>query len=120
MLVTRLAGEESPELTDMVLETLNHDLPEGYNWPGNVRELEQAIRRILLTQHYDGDVMVTRLNPEAEILEKIQAGTLEARELLSQYCNLLYQRFGTYEEVARRTGLDRRTVKKYLQSTEHF
>jgi hypothetical protein len=43
------------------------------------------------------------------------AGTLEARELLGQYCTLIYQRYGTYQEVARRTGLDRRTVKKYVQ-----
>jgi predicted transcriptional regulator len=28
---------------------------------------------------------------------------------------MLYDRAGTIEEVARRTGLDRRTVKKYLQ-----
>jgi DNA-binding CsgD family transcriptional regulator len=33
---------------------------------------------------------------------------------MSGYCALLYRRHGTYEEVARRTGLDRRTVKKYL------
>ena len=30
------------------------------------------------------------------------------------YCALLYRRHGTYEEVARRTKLDRRTVKKYV------
>jgi transcriptional regulator with PAS, ATPase and Fis domain len=120
LLVARLIGEESSELTDMVLETFNRDLPKDYSWPGNVRELEQAIRRILLTQHYDGDVMVTKLDQEVDMLKKFQTGTLEVRELLSQYCTLLYQRFRTYEEVARRTGLDPRTVKKYLQSTDHF
>jgi transcriptional regulator with PAS, ATPase and Fis domain len=115
MLVTRLTGGKSPELTDMVVETLRRDLPEDYKWPGNVRELEQAIRRILLTRHYDGDLMMTRLSPEADLLGKMQSGSLEAMELLCQYCALLYRRFGTYEEVARRTRLDRRTVKKYIQ-----
>lgn len=41
---------------------------------------------------------------------------MEASELMSAYCALLYQRFGTYEEVARRAKLDRRTVKKYLSN----
>jgi transcriptional regulator with PAS, ATPase and Fis domain len=118
LLLTRMTGEESPKLTDMILETLKRDLPPGYQWPGNVRELEQAIRRILLTQHYDGDVAVTRPSVEEEFVEKIYAGTLKANELLNNYCNLLYQRFGTYQEVSRRTGLDPRTVKKYLRNRE--
>jgi hypothetical protein len=33
---------------------------------------------------------------------------------MTEYCGLLYRRFGTYEDVARTTGLDRRTVKKYV------
>jgi transposase len=32
---------------------------------------------------------------------------------------LLYRELGTLEAVARRTGLDRRTVKKYVQSASH-
>lgn len=115
LLVTRITGEESPNLTDMILETLKRDLPPEYTWPGNVRELAQAIRRILLTQHYDGDITITGLNLEEELLDKISSGTLKADELLNQYCSLLYQRFGTYQEVAKRTGLDPRTVKKYLR-----
>jgi DNA-binding NtrC family response regulator len=114
LLVIRITGQESSTLTDMILETLKRDLPKDYNWPGNVRELEQAVRRILLTRHYYGDVMVTKPNLEDEFVQKINSGTLKAKELLSQYCSFLYQQFGTYEEVARRTGLDRRTVKKYL------
>jgi len=118
LLVTRMTGEDSSNLTDMILEALKRDLPPGYQWPGNVRELEQAIRRILLTQHYDGDVAVTRPNVEEEFMGKIYAGSLKANELLNNYCNLLYKRFGTYQEVARRTGLDPRTVKKYLRNNE--
>ena len=115
LLVIRTTGQESSKLTDMILETLKRDLPKGYTWPGNVRELEQAVRRIFLTRHYYGDVMVIEPNLEDEFIQKINTGTFKAKELVSQYCELLYQQFGTYEEVARRTGLDRRTVKKYLQ-----
>jgi transcriptional regulator with PAS, ATPase and Fis domain len=115
LLVTRMTDQKSPKLTDMILGTLQKDLPPEYTWPGNVRELEQAVRRILLTGHYYGDAMVITSNLEEEFIQNIQTGNLGARELLSQYCTFLYQRFGTYQEVARRTGLDRRTVKKYLQ-----
>jgi DNA-binding NtrC family response regulator len=115
LLVTRMTGKEGANLTDMILETLNSDLPRDYTWPGNVRELEQAIRRILLTRNYYGDVKVIEPSLEDDFIQKIHTGMLKAKELLSQYCEILYQQFGTYEEVARRTGLDRRTVKKYLQ-----
>jgi transcriptional regulator with PAS, ATPase and Fis domain len=118
LLVTRMTGEESPNLMDMILEKLKRDIPSDYTWPGNVRELEQAIRRILLTQHYDGDITVMRPNLEEELIDKISSGTLKADELLNQYCSLLYKRFGTYQEVSRRTGLDPRTVKKYLRNNE--
>ena len=116
LLVQRMTGQESSQLTEMVLETLKRELPPTYSWPGNVRELEQAVRRILLTRHYGGDTTITNPDPEDEFMQKFKTGDLEARELLSQYCTLLFNRFGTYEEVARRTKLDRRTVKKYVSS----
>jgi DNA-binding NtrC family response regulator len=115
LLVSRMTDQEGPELTDRILEILKKDLPPNYAWPGNVRELEQAVRRVLLTGHYYGDVLVTAPDLEDEFIQRIHSGTLGARELMSQYCTLLYQRFGTYQEVARRAGLDRRTVKKYLE-----
>ena len=117
LIITRMTGEESSKLTDMILETFKRDLPAEYTWPGNVRELEQAIRRILLTKHYHGDDMVGS-ELEEGIADKIHAGTLTASELLNQYCNLLYARYGTYQKVARATGLDARTVKKYILNKE--
>src|SRR5206468_1685833 len=86
-------------------------LDPTYAWPGNVRELEQAVRRVLLTQHYAGDQRPAR----ADFASRVVAGKLDADELLAGYCALLQERHGTIEEVARRTNLDRRTVKAYLQ-----
>jgi DNA-binding CsgD family transcriptional regulator len=41
----------------------------------------------------------------------VRNGRLSADELLSRYVTLVYSRTGSYEETARRLGLDRRTVK---------
>jgi DNA-binding transcriptional regulator LsrR (DeoR family) len=41
---------------------------------------------------------------------------MQAEEMLERYCALLYRRYGTYEEVARRAALDRRTAKKYVEA----
>lgn len=111
-LVTRLFGSASPEAADLVLTALRRDLSADYAWPGNVRELEQAVRRILLTGRYQGEPMVD----EIDFWRQAQAGLLDARSLLAHYCALLYQYCGNYEEVARRTGLDRRTIRKHLQA----
>ena len=114
LLLHRMIGEPNPRLTDLVMSTLERDLPKDYAWPGNVRELEQAVRRVLLTQRYEGDVTFSQLDGEEAFLRDFHAGTLSAKSLMSRYCQLLHERCGTYEEVARRAGLDRRTVKKYL------
>ena len=114
LLIKRMTGDHSPRLTDMVMSTLERDLPDGYPWPGNVRELEQAARRILLTQRYEGDRELDGADSDNEFLADFQAGSLSAKGLMTRYCQMLYRRCGTYEEVARRTELDRRTVKKYV------
>jgi DNA-binding transcriptional regulator LsrR (DeoR family) len=52
---------------------------------------------------------------DRRLVTGIEQGNIEAASLVSGYCYLLYQRHHNFEEVARRTGLDRRTVKKYIQ-----
>jgi two-component system, NtrC family, response regulator HydG len=116
--VERTVGEPSPELSGMVGEALARDLPPDYPWPGNVRELEQAVRRILLSGGYGGEPLATDGDFMERLMAGIDAGALEARELLAEYCAHLYRRFGTYEEVARRTGLDRRTVRKHILAAQ--
>ncbi len=113
-LLARLLGSNSAEAVDLVLTALRRDLPADYGWPGNVRELEQAARRILLTGRYCGECPDE--SPESEFWRQLQSGLLDARALVANYCALLYQRSSNYEEVARRTGLDRRTVRKHLQT----
>lgn len=113
--IKRITGASSPDLLKSVLTVLEKELPRDYSWPGNVRELEQAARRILLTNSYRGDSREIPTDLQSCLHQGIDEGTMNAQEILTAYCTLLYQRFGTFEEVARKTKLDRRTVKKYVR-----
>jgi len=93
--------------------TLKECVGKNYAWPGNVRELEQAIRRILLTGNYLG---ATAVESRRELGLGKGAGGLTAKELVEMYCRDLYETYGNYGEVARRTGLDWRTVKKHVET----
>jgi DNA-binding NtrC family response regulator len=114
--VGKIVGQHAPEVTDDVLAAIARDLPRGYAWPGNVRELEQCVRRVLLTRRYTGDGPRLLDDAGARLHRAIDTGELEARELVAAYCRMLHARHGTYEEVARRTGLDRRTVKRHVDA----
>ena len=114
-LLQRMISSTDQSLIDQVLKALSQNLPADYQWPGNVRELEQAIRRILLTREYSGDDFSATQSPDQTLYRQLQQGELNAQALLSKYCALLYQRYNNYQEVARRTGLDWRTVQKHVR-----
>ncbi|HSH68996.1 MAG TPA: sigma 54-interacting transcriptional regulator [Deferrisomatales bacterium] len=113
-LVTRMAGRDLPEVVREVRDTLRRDLPRDYPWPGNVREMEQAVRQVLLAEHYWGDPWAPGMPAERDLLGELDEGKLDAQGLMSIYCHKLYARHGSYEEVARRLKLDWRTVKKHV------
>lgn len=111
-ILARMTGEYAADLAVSIREKLIATVGENYDWPGNVRELEQAVRRILLTGKYEGETRTGDLR--MRLLAGVENTSLDADQLLSMYCRLLYGRHKTFEEVARRTNLDPRTVKKYL------
>lgn len=113
-ILQRLLGPAGRDLVDFVSAALIRSVPVDYLWPGNVRELEQAVRRILLSGDYRGETPPAVSDSRQAFLTAISAESLDAQQLLAGYCRLLYQRYGSYEEVARRANLDRRTIKKYL------
>jgi len=115
-ILARLAGETSDHEKQLVKKVLKRDVGADHPWPGNVRELEQAVKRIILTGHYQPmKTEASKEEPADPLLMGLKEGLFSAENLLAGYCASLYQRFGTYEEVSRRTELDRRTVKKYVQ-----
>lgn len=114
----RLIGGPSPELVASVKDVIGNQLGDAYPWPGNVRELEQCVRRVLLRGVYTGEFDFRAKDLDRQLITGVEQGTIDAAALVSGYCYLLYQRHQTFEEVARRTALDRRTVKKYIQDWE--
>lgn len=112
--VKRIVGTDSPEIVQSVHTVITRELGDHYPWPGNVRELEQAVRRTILTHTYEGDRPATTPDLRTRLFEGIDSGAYRADHLVADYCALLHSRHGTYEEVARRTGLDRRTARKYV------
>ncbi len=113
--IEKITGTSSPALVKTVRKTIDQELGKNYHWPGNVRELGQCVRRILLNRRYR---VIRQAGPDqksSKLAKDMDAGLLDAQTLLKRYCNMLYDRSGTYGEVARITKLDRRTVKKYIE-----
>ena len=111
----KITNQHNPNLTGEILEVISKSLGKDYPWPGNVRELEQCIRRIIIKGDYEGDLLAPKeTDPVRNYLKKIETFDLDAESLMSRYCKLMYSKCRTYEEVANKTGLDRRTVKKYI------
>jgi len=116
--IQRILGKPSPELVSMIRKKIEKKPGRNYPWPGNVRELEQCVRRILLKKSYDGDHRPVARDLATVITDGVLTGDMDAQSLLSAYCCLLYRNHGTFEAVAARTKLDRRTVKKYIMEWE--
>lgn len=114
--VTRMTGLASLKITAKIKRIIDRRLGNHYSWPGNVRELEQCVRSVLLRRDYLGKQEPDDASLSSFLCQGIQAQNLLVSELLSGYCALLYDTLGTYEKVAQKTGLDRRTVKKYIMT----
>ena len=112
-LLRRITGWSPGPLQDRVLTCLQESIPESYSWPGNVRELEQALRRILLTGSYHPQQQTEDRSMPLQLSQARELPPRERAQLLQEG----YRLYGSYAEVARRSGLDRRTVKKWIESS---
>ena len=115
----RTVGDEAKQVLPEVEAWIRTHLPREYAWPGNYRELEQCIRNVIIRRSYRP--IAQSGSSEDAFSIRFRAGELTADELLSRYAAQVYRLTGSYEEAARRMGLDRRTVKAkvemYLRST---
>jgi DNA-binding NtrC family response regulator len=110
ILARRIVGlDEADALAVEVVDWIDRNLGRDYGWPGNVRELEQCVRNVMIRGAYRPPDQVRPLSED--VTRSILAGRLTAEEVLRHYCTRVYHQAGSYEEAARRLGLDRRTVK---------
>jgi transcriptional regulator with GAF, ATPase, and Fis domain len=116
----RITGEVAPEIAADVLARIERALGPNHPFHGNVRELEQCVRRVLLTGRADAPPHAGKASSSAaaSLLSRIERAELDAESLLRAYCELLYERSGSYVQVAKLTGLDRRTVRRHLKANE--
>ena len=106
----RIAGAEADELARDAMRWIEQDLGADYAWPGNYRELEQCLKNVLIRRNYR-PFHSKFDDPVEEFATEARSGRLTADEMLTRYITIVYSRAGSYEETARRLGLDRRTVK---------
>ncbi len=113
-LVERVVGQDDYELAAEVEAWIHDQLGPDYAWPGNMRELEQCVRNVAIRGHYRPPPLAAstlRDDPYRVLVEQVATGALTADEMLGRYCTIVYLQTGSYEQAARRLGLDRRTVK---------
>ncbi|MBA3480432.1 MAG: sigma-54-dependent Fis family transcriptional regulator, partial [Pirellulales bacterium] len=109
----RVAPEEAEALAGEVAAWIGSHLGPSYPWPGNVRELEQCFRNVMIHGSYSPATAERPGGDEWEgTARAIRGGEWTAEELVRRYCQIVYAQCGSYEETARRTELDWRTVKK--------
>jgi transcriptional regulator with AAA-type ATPase domain len=106
----RVAGAEAEDLAGEAAGWIEDNLGSAYTWPGNYRELEQCIKNVLIRRNYRPFFRASS-DPVEEFVSAVREGRLSAEEVVSRYVTTVYRRTGSYEETARRLGLDRRTVK---------
>jgi len=116
--IQKMTGTRSEKLILKVKRIIDRRLGKNYQWPGNVRELEQCVRSVLLRRDYKGKQKDEKetMSLDQELLQGISDQTIAVPSLVAGYCKLLYDKFGTYEKVAKLTGLDRRTIKKHIMN----
>lgn len=106
----RVAGDEAESLAEEAERYIEQNLDPAYEWPGNYRELEQCVRNVLIRKEYQPPSRASKQRA-GDLFADARNGSVSASELLTRYCTLVYSETGSYEETARRLGLDRRTVK---------
>jgi len=118
-IATRILGDEAESVAAEVECWIEENLGMDYAWPGNIRELEQCVRNVVIRKQYLPPLFEhsdESDDPKQRLFASIESGSLTADDLLRQYCTIVYAQLGSYEQTAKRLGLDRRTVKAKIDA----
>lgn len=114
-IAARIAPDDAPALADEAHDWIAQHLGPHYQWPGNFRELEQCFRNVMIHGEYRASPVATEtaaVQYDSPAAQAAAACRVTAEELVRLYCCEVYEQCGSYEQTARRLGLDRRTVKR--------
>ena len=116
-LARRIVGPDEAEALASEVEVWVRDhLGSDYPWPGNIRELDQCVRNVLLRQEYRPAAPSPAADPGKRLAAEVAAGSLTLEELSARYAALLHARTASYSATGRRLGVDRRTVKRWVEA----
>jgi transcriptional regulator with AAA-type ATPase domain len=116
MMTEKIAGDQAEEVTHEVVNWIDQHLEPKYSWPGNVRELEQCVRNIMVRNEY---VPLKRKSMEEvsghkQAFKQLADAGMTMLEIQRAYTTWMYAQIGTYEGTAEKLGLDRRTIKSWV------
>lgn len=107
-------GKETPRFSEKALEVIRN-----YNWPGNVRELENVIQRLIVLN--EGESIEAPDLPSLMRFSALgDAGlTRTLQEVEAEYIrNVLESVNGNKTRAAQILGIDRKTLREKLKSSE--
>ena len=113
---------EMPKLTDDCLDTL-----KNYSWPGNVRDLENEIHRMVVEKSGKTDKQIKVsdlssyiLNPSTKTKDKPRAINGKKKHPGNDQLMLLVNEGLNNEEIAKRIGVARETVNRWLNDIPEY
>ncbi|MCC5806425.1 MAG: sigma-54-dependent Fis family transcriptional regulator [Opitutales bacterium] len=115
-LARRVAGEgDVDELADEAARWIRNHLGAAYAWPGNFRELEQCVRNIAIRGDYRPLAAGGGTVEDGDDIHGFREGSLSMEAMQRAYCRRVYRAAGSYGAAAHRLGVDRRTVRRYVE-----
>ena len=118
VLIQRSLGAADVATFEEVMAGIERSVGFAYEWPGNMRELDQCVRNLLIHGRYLPPAKPAPEDALQPLLDDMRAAEASLDTVISKYTAWVYAREGTYTGTGRVLGVDRRTVRDTLHSSE--